>query len=58
MDGTVIVIMAVAFVLASIPQKKSPPKTVEQELGEVIGKYLGSGIKIQVEINDKKSDKE
>jgi len=54
MDVVTIVVMVAAFVLSAIPEKKPLPKIPEQELGEAIGKYLTKGIKIQVEISDRK----
>lgn len=54
LDIVTVTVMVAAFVLSCIPQKKPPPKTAEQELGEAIGKYLTKGIKIQVELSEKK----
>jgi predicted hydrocarbon binding protein len=54
-------ICVTAFILAfffSLPKKKDPPpKSVEQELGEALGKYLAKGIKINVEVIGSKEDK-
>ncbi len=32
---------------------KPPPKSVEEQLGESITKYLGKGIKVRIETDDR-----
>jgi hypothetical protein len=52
MESIIGFILIAAFFL-SLLDKPPPPKSVEQELGEVIGKYLAKGIKVNVELGDR-----
>jgi hypothetical protein len=55
MDIVLPFILVAALVLSTIFKQQPPsPKSVEEQLGEAIGKYLAKGIKIQVEVNNSK----
>lgn len=55
MEVLIPALMVLAFALSSIfKQPEPPPKSVEQELGEAIGKYLKKGVKIRVEFDQDK----
>ena len=40
------------LILNQMFSKKAPPKSVEDQLGEAIGKYLKEGIKVKMETLD------
>lgn len=40
------------IILNQLFSKKAPPKSVEEQLGEAIGKYLKQGVKVQMETID------
>ena len=40
------------IILNQLFSKKAPPKSVEEQLGEAIGKYLIQGVKVQMETID------
>ena len=52
-DVVTVVVMVAAFVLSALPEKKPPPKTAEQELGEAVTKFLSKGIKVRLEVSEK-----
>jgi beta-lactam-binding protein with PASTA domain len=54
MDVVTVVVMVAAFMLSALPEKKVPPKTAEQEFGEAVTKFLSKGVKVRLEVSDKK----
>jgi hypothetical protein len=53
MEGLIVIgVLLYLFSKDVFSQSPPPPKSVEEQLGEAITKYLGKGVKVRIEKDD------